>query len=54
LAEALHKARLAAAALDSAARQPPARYQLGVRVRLDALAHHVRQVAAFVAALGDR
>jgi hypothetical protein len=54
LAEALRQSQLAAEALDHAARQAPARYQLGVRVRLDALAHHVRQVAAFVAALGDR
>jgi hypothetical protein len=54
LAEALRQAKLAAEALDGAARQSPARYHLGVRVRVDALAHHLRQVAAFIAGLGDR
>jgi hypothetical protein len=53
LADALRQAQQAAEALDQAARQAPARYQLGVRVRLDALAHHVRQVAAFVAARSE-
>jgi hypothetical protein len=54
LAEALRQTEAAALALDSAAQQAPARYHLALRYRLDALAHHLRQVTEFVAAVGRK
>ena len=52
--EALRQAEQAAQALDSAARVTPARFHLALRYRLDALAHHLRQVGEFVAALSKQ
>jgi hypothetical protein len=49
LEHALRQAQAAAEALQRAARGGQARYELGMRYRLDALAHHLRQVAEFVA-----
>ena len=46
--DALRQAAEAAAALRQAARSAPARYELAVRYRLEALAHHVQQVAEFI------
>jgi len=50
----LRQAATAADALTAAARQAPARYDVALRYRLDALAHHLRQVADFVASLARR
>jgi hypothetical protein len=49
MAQALAQARAATEALQGAARAAPARYELALRYRLEALAHHVQQVAEFVA-----
>ncbi|MCC6189994.1 MAG: hypothetical protein IT318_13245 [Anaerolineales bacterium] len=54
LAEALRQAQSAAQALEQAARGAPARHHLGLRVRLDALAHHLRQVAEYAATLAGK
>jgi hypothetical protein len=54
LDEALRQAEAASLALRKAARSGQARFELGLRYRLDALAHHVRQVADFVAASSRR
>ena len=51
LEPALQAARQAVEALVAARRTTPARYQLAVRWRLDALAHHLEQVVQFLAAL---
>jgi hypothetical protein len=51
---ALAAADTAVQALQDAGRSAPARYELTVRYRLDALAHHVRQVREFVAGLMAR
>ncbi len=51
---ALSQAAGAADALEAAARQAPARYEVALRYRLDALAHHLRQVADFVGSLARR
>jgi hypothetical protein len=50
LAPALQAAQQAVEALQLAARSEPARYEVALRFRLDALAHHVQQVKDFVAA----
>ena len=49
VAQAVEKARAAVEALHTAGRSAPAQYDLAVRYRLDALAHHLEQVAEFVA-----
>ncbi len=49
LAEAVAKTEAAITALQSAAHTAPAQYDLALRYRLDALAHHLEQVAEFVA-----
>jgi hypothetical protein len=49
---ALALAEQAVAALVAAAGAAPARHNLAVRYRLDALAHHFRQVAEFLTARG--
>ena len=46
--QALAQSSEALAALTAAAHEAPARYHLALRYRLDALAHHLRQVAEFV------
>jgi hypothetical protein len=46
---ALAQSGAALAALRQAASQSPARYDIALRFRLDALAHHLQQVAEFVA-----
>ncbi|MBM4422846.1 MAG: hypothetical protein FJ030_05570 [Chloroflexi bacterium] len=48
MADAVEKTRAAVEALQIAGRAAPARYDLAVRYRLDALAHHLQQVADFV------
>jgi hypothetical protein len=48
LKRALSLAEEAVAALAAAAAEAPARLDLAVRYRLDALAHHLRQVAEFM------
>lgn len=48
--DALRQAEAAADSLRQAAQLGEARYALGLRYRLDALAHHIRQVAEYVAA----
>ncbi len=45
---ALTQTRLALEALQQARAEAPAQYDLGVRYRLDALAHHLQQVADFM------
>ncbi len=45
---ALAQSRAAIESLRAAAGEAPARYQLGLRYRLDALAHHLAQIAEFV------
>lgn len=52
LKTALEKTRVAIESLQSAARSGAGRYDLGMRYRLDALAHHVEQVAEFLAGQG--
>lgn len=49
LTQAMAEAEKAVAALIAAAESAPARHDLAVRYRLDALAHHLRQVAEFMA-----
>ncbi len=46
--EALSKSRAALDALKAAAGEAPARYEIALRYRLDALAHHIRQVTEFL------
>ena len=48
LADALQQSQAALEALQRAALAEPSRYDLAVRYRLDALAHHLRQVSEFV------
>jgi hypothetical protein len=48
LAQAITQTRLALDALNVARDSAPARYNLGIRYRLDSLAHHIEQVAEFV------
>jgi hypothetical protein len=48
LSEAIAQTRLALSALNAARDSAPARYNLGIRYRLDSLAHHIEQVAEFV------
>jgi hypothetical protein len=48
LAQAITQTRLALEALNAARESAPARYNLGIRYRLDSLAHHIEQVAEFV------
>ena len=50
LGPALQAAQEAVAALQRAARAEPARYEVALRFRLDALAHHVQQVQEYMAA----
>lgn len=50
LQHALTQAQAAAEALRAAGRAAPARYEVALGYRLDALAHHVQQVAEFIAA----
>jgi hypothetical protein len=45
---ALAQTRLALEALHAARTDSPAQYDLGIRVRLDSLAHHLEQVAQFI------
>ncbi len=54
LAAALAAVDLAADALRNAGREAPARYDVALRYRLDALAHHLQQVREFVASLAAR
>jgi hypothetical protein len=54
LDEALATAEAATDALRQASRTAPARYDVALRYRLDALAHHVQQVKEFVASLTAR
>jgi hypothetical protein len=54
LAGILRQARAAADALEAAGRQAPARYQVALRYRLEALGYHVRQVTDFVARLSQK
>ncbi len=49
--QALRQAEAAAQALRQAARSTPARFQVAQGYRLDALAHHIRQVAEYIASL---
>jgi hypothetical protein len=51
---ALAAADSATESLRQAARQAPARYDVALHYRLDALAHHLQQVKEFVAALAAR
>jgi len=46
--KALAQSRAALAALKAAANDVPARYDVAIRFRLDALAHHIRQVAEYL------
>lgn len=46
--KALVQSRAALAALKAAADDVPARYDVAIRFRLDALAHHIRQVAEYL------
>lgn len=46
--KALAQCRDALAALKAAAGEAPARYEVAIRFRLDALAHHIRQVAEYL------
>jgi hypothetical protein len=48
LQSALDSAGAAVRALHQAARDEPARYDLAIRYRLDALAHHLEQVSEFI------
>jgi hypothetical protein len=48
LEKALEKSRAAVDALRDAAAEAPARYDVAVRYRLDALAHHLNQIAEFM------
>lgn len=48
VAEALALTRQALRALQAAQAEAPARYDLGIRYRLDALAHHLEQVSQFI------
>ncbi len=52
--QALQQAEAAAQALRQAARSTPARFEVAQGYRLDALAHHIRQVADFIASLAHR
>jgi hypothetical protein len=54
LAAAIAAVEAAVDALSQAGRQAPARYDVAVGYRLDALAHHLQQVMEFVASLADR
>ena len=54
LEAALVAAESAADALRQAAREAPARYEVALRYRLDALAHHLQQVSEFVTAVATR
>jgi len=54
LETALAAADLATQALRRAAGEAPARYDVALHYRLDALAHHVQQVKEFVANLATR
>lgn len=49
IANALEQTKAAVNALQIAGRSAPAQYDLAIRYRLDALAHHLEQVAEFVA-----
>jgi hypothetical protein len=51
---ALASAEAATEALRQAAREAPARYDVALHYRLDALAHHLQQVREFVMALAAR
>jgi hypothetical protein len=51
---ALAAADSATEALRQAAREAPARYDVALHYRLDALAHHLQQVREFVANLAAR
>jgi hypothetical protein len=54
ISAALQQASDAADALKQAARGEPARYELALRYRLEALAHHVQQVAEFISGRSQR
>lgn len=51
LEAALAQAQAASQALEAATQAAPARYSVALRYRLEALAHHLRQVTDFVARL---
>jgi hypothetical protein len=51
---ALAAADAATESLRQAAREAPARYEVALHYRLDALAHHLQQVKEYVAALAAR
>ena len=51
LEDALAAVETASEALRQASQQAPARYDVALRFRLDALAHHLRQVREFVTAV---
>jgi len=50
LADALQKTKTAIESLQTASRSAPAQYDLAIRYRLNALAHHLEQVAEFIIA----
>ena len=54
LAAALAQTQAAVEALAQAAHAAPARYEIGLRYRLDALAHHLRQVAEYVQSAANK
>ena len=54
LEKALAAADSSAEALRQAGREAPARYDVALRYRMDALAHHLQQVKEFVASLAAR
>ena len=54
LAESLAAADAAVASLRSAGALAPARYDVALRYRLDALAYHLQQVKEFVTSLASR
>jgi hypothetical protein len=54
LEKALAAADSATEALRQAGREAPARYDVALRYRMDALAHHLQQVKVFVASLAAR
>ena len=52
--KALTQSHAALAALKAAAAEAPARYDVALRYRLDALAHHIRQVAEYFASAAHK
>jgi hypothetical protein len=52
--QALRQSRRAVEALRAARHAAPARYEVALRYRLDALAHHLTQITEFVESLLHR